>query len=363
MTPPYTDHHVHLLATAAARLSVDVSPARSIGQLARLVRASSGRGAGRWIRAWGYEEWALAERRHPERDDLDRIEPDRPMVLHHRTGHACAMNSAALAAVGATDHPSGVLFDRHDLLAKVPRLAPVALERAAAEVSAEWWAAGTGAFTDATHTNGPEELARLSAWRASGALKQEVTVMVALQHAAAVGPFGARVGDVRVGPVKIMPPVGGGADRMREDVEAAHRLGFPVAVHVMDFDGLEATLDAFEGSPPPPGTFDRIEHNALCLPEQVARIAACRAAVVVNPSFLLHRRPKYELEVPAVERPWLIRVGSLVRAGVPVRAGSDSPVAPGRPAEMIAGAVRHPFAPGESVPAPVAEGLLRGWDQ
>ncbi len=356
MRRSFTDHHVHLLSTAAARLSIDVSAARSLGEMGEIVRKGAAGGAG-WLRAWGYEEWALEERRHPNRRDLDRMAGGRPLVVHHRTGHAAVANSLALSEMGEPHHPDGILIDRHDLLSRVPRVDPTSLQAAAAAVSAEWEAAGVSAVTDATHTNGPEELELLAAWCAKGVLRQQVTAMVDAAELSSLPAYGSRVGAATVGPAKLMAAPAELAG-LPARVASAHAAGFPVAVHVVEIDVLDATLRAFAASPPPPATVDRIEHNALCLPEQVARIAACGAMVVVNPAFLLHRRLKYTLQLEAVERQWLIRIGSLLRAGIAVRAGSDSPVTPSRPDEMVAAATAHPFSPEESVTLEEAEGLL-----
>lgn len=356
MPGPFTDHHVHLLSTAAARLSIDVSAARSVEEMARLVRSAATTGAG-WLRAWGYEEWALEEGRHPSRYDLDRMAPGRPMIVHHRSGHAAVANTAALSEMGEPDHPDGILVDRHDLLSRVPRLDPTALQAAAAAVSAEWEGAGVGAVVDATHTNGAEQLELLAAWCAGGVIRQQVTAMVAPGELSSVPAYGSSVGAVTVGPAKLMPAPADLAG-LHDQVAAAHTAGFPVAVHVVDIDALDAALRAFGASAAPSGTVDRIEHNALCLPEQVAGIADCGAMVVVNPAFLLHRRLKYTLQLEPVERQWLIRIGSLLRAGIPVRAGSDSPVTPSRPDEIIAAATAHPFVPEESVTPEQAELLL-----
>lgn len=363
MPGPYTDHHVHLLSTAAARLSVDVASAASFAEMGQVLRGAPVSGTG-WVRAWGYEEWALAEGRHPDRSDVDAMLAGRPLVLHHRSGHAAVLNSVALAEVGQTDHADGILFDRHDLLARVPRLDPVALEAAATAVSRAWAAAGVVAFTDATHTNGPEELETLARWCSAGAVSQRVTAMVGPAAPGTVPAYGESIGAVRIGPVKIMPGHDDGAHDdgarggLAAAVEAAHRAGYPVAVHVMDVGVLDATLAAFERSDPPPGAADRIEHNALCLPEQVERIAASGSIVVVNPSFLIHRAGKYRRQLTRVEQGWLIRIASLLRAGIEVRAGSDSPVAPSVPEEMVRAASAHPFTEAESVTVDEAERLL-----
>lgn len=350
------DHHVHFLSTVAARLSLDVSSARTLAELEAAVRHAAPAPGSGWIRAWGYDEAFLIEGRHPVTADLDRARPDVPVVLHHRTGHAAVLNTRALRAIGHPDPGpgGGLLIDRHDLLARVPRLDPARMRDAAREVSAAWAGRGIGAFVDATATNGPADLDLLAGWCRDGVIVQQVTAMVSCRHLQSTPGYGSAVGAVRVGHAKVMP----GPD-LAPTVEAAHAAGFPVAVHVTEIDVLESTLDAMEASPPPPGRADRIEHASLSLPDQVRRIAERRAAVVVNPSFLLHRRRKYERELQPVERAWLIRIRSFIDAGIEVRAGSDSPVTPAAPAEMVAAATAHPFSPGESVDPLSAARLLR----
>ena len=355
MSGGLTDHHVHFMAAAATLLSVDVSAAADLASLVATI--AGGAPPQGWVRAWGYEEWRLAEKRHPHRDDLDRAVPGRPVVLHHRSGHAAVLNTPALAEAGIPHHPDGLLVDRHDLLERVPRLPARALRQAAAATSARWESAGVSAFVDATHTNGRPEIELLAEWVASGVIRQVVTAMVGAAHVADLPGHGASVGRVGVGHAKIMPAPDD-PDRVARQVGQAHRLGFPVAVHVVDIDVLDSLLGALEASPPPPGSTDRIEHNSLCLPEQVERIAASGALVVVNPSFLVHRQAKYRAELTEVERAWLIRMGSLRRAGIGLRAGSDAPVVDCHPQEMIRAARAHPFAPAESLSAAEAESLL-----
>jgi predicted amidohydrolase YtcJ len=241
-----------------------------------------------------------------------------------------------------------VLVDRHDVLGRVPRIPTGEIEPAVAAVSSEWAERGISGFTDATHTNGPDEVDLFDHWCGRGVIGQQVTAMVGVAHLGAV----AQPTHVQLGHAKVMTDIAAG-------VAAAHRAGFPAAVHVMDIDTLDVTLTAFESDRPPPGTADRIEHNALCLPEQVERIAAVGATVVVNPSFLLHRAAKYRRELTAVEQHWLVRIRSLLDAGITVLAGSDSPVVPADPAETIAAATAHPFTPAESVSLEAATRMCR----
>ena len=360
----YVDHHVHFLSSVAASVSVDVSGARNVPGVVECLSGAHVKGwrggvSGGWIRGWGYDDALLDEARHPTRDDLDRVSAKgRPMVVHHRSGHVAVLNTAALRELGVEEHPDGILYDRHDLLGRVPRLDQATLDAAAAALSRRWAAKRIDGFVDATHTNGPGELDLMARWSRDGVVVQVVKMMVGSAHVDEVPPFGTPLcGAVSVGHVKLMP-LPGRTDEVEPEVTKAHDAGFPVAVHVVDVETLQVTLDAFSKSAPPAGSTDRIEHNALCLPEQVEAIARSGARVVVNPSFLHGRRAKYERELSEIERNWLIRIRSLLDAGVEVRAGSDSPVSEANPAEMISCAMAHPFVPEESVDLSTATRLL-----
>jgi predicted amidohydrolase YtcJ len=325
-----------------------------VAELIQRIAAASGSD---WVRAWGYEEWRLSEGRHPTREELDRAAPSRPVVLHHRSGHAAVLNSAAFDRLGEPGPDDGLLVDRHDLLASVPRLDPAGLARAAAVVSRRWADAGISAFTDATHTNDLAALETLARWRRDGVIVQEVTAMVSVDALAAVPPFGALVGEVRVGHAKIMPPADPSDGRLAERFAEARRRNWPLSVHVVDVATLDAVLHLLgpgaAGAAP-----DRIEHAALCVPDQIPRLAASGATVVVNPSFLLHRQDKYRAELAEAEQQWLIPLRSLAGAGVTLRAGSDAPVVPARPGEIIASACRHALNPSESLSPGAAAALL-----
>jgi predicted amidohydrolase YtcJ len=119
----------------------------------------------------------------------------------------------------------------------------------------------------------------------------------------------------------------------------------------MDVDDLAAALRVV-------GPDDRLEHVALCLPEQIAEIAACGASVVTQPSFLVHRRTKYMEQLSEVERSWLYRVRSFLDAGVPVFLSSDAPVVPADPEEIARAAAERDINPAEAIDMTTALNLL-----
>ena len=118
LLPAFIDAHAHLLAYAASLLSVDCGPAavRSIDDIRRAIEERArATPPGRWLRAFGYDETALAERRHPNRHDLDAAAPQHPVRLIHGSGHACVLNSLALRLAGidiTSEEPPGGYMER-----------------------------------------------------------------------------------------------------------------------------------------------------------------------------------------------------------------------------------------------------------
>jgi predicted amidohydrolase YtcJ len=330
--PAFVDEHVHLLAWAASRCSVDLSAARTLGEVFDVLRdAVSGatRAGASFVRAWGIGEFDLVEQRLPTVAELDALAGPLPLVVHHRTGHATVRTTAATAR-GAPDAP--------------PSLRREQLSDAAGAISGELSAAGVVELCDATATNDAAALALL----AGLPVTQRIRAMIG---PSTIGPAagllhhlqpGDDLGGVRVEAVKIMPP-SCGLDRVAAEIRRAHRGGLPVAVHAVDVDELEAALDGGLRAG------DRVEHAGLCLPEQLDRLVASGASVVTQPTFVTRRAMKYRSALSEIELDWLYRIGSFVERGVNVRFSSDAPVVPAGPLEQIAAAAGRELSPAERV--------------
>ena len=367
--PGYRDDHLHLLACAAARRSVDVRAVTSMGELLDVVRTAArsaledGGDASSWLRVWGYDDVQLAERRHPTAAELDSVTEGRPAVLHHITGHVAVVNTAAGRALGLA--AGDVLVERQDVLAAVPRPNRGAIVAEVAAVLADLAASGIAACTDATHTNDLAAL-ELLAEAAAGVPSVGVTAMVGADRLDSLGDlvFGQKVlsaGDadgavgVQVGHAKVMPPHDDDS-AIAGLIATARGHGFPVAIHVMDIDTLQATLDALEAHPPAANQIepDRIEHCALALPEQLDRIARMGLKVATQPSFVTRRAQKYRDQLSPTEQDWLWPLASLLRRGIPVTLSSDAPTVPPDPAEWIEAATSRDIAPAERIDASTA---------
>jgi len=121
LSPGFVDGHSHFggfgsQAVGANLLNPPDGEVRSIEDLvSKLQEFAKGPDAGKtgWIFGLGYDDALLG--RHPNRDDLDKVSKDIPVVAVHISGHFSAVNSAALKKIGytaATKDPDGGLIRR-----------------------------------------------------------------------------------------------------------------------------------------------------------------------------------------------------------------------------------------------------------
>jgi predicted amidohydrolase YtcJ len=325
LLPGLHDHHVHLLATAAARSSVDCSAVPDPSALAAALRAGR---QGDWVRAVGYHESLAGPL---DRAALDLLVDDRPVRVQHATGGLWVLNTAAVEAAGldaagdveglerdAAGHPTGRLWRLDEWLrSRVPDH-PVDLS----ELGATLAALGVTGVTDTTPMTDPGALTLLAEATTTGRLPQRLVVTGGLDLPGDAAP------ELPRGPVKLaladhdLPPL----DELVDAVRAAHDRGRPVAVHCVTAEALVLTLAALRGAGPHPG--DRVEHGAVVLPGQHAELAALGVTVVTQPGMVRARGDRYLAEVDEAERPHLWPCRSLLDAGVPVGAGTDAPYGP-----------------------------------
>lgn len=367
LIPGFHDAHCHVLATASALLAVDCSPGAvssvvEIGEQLRRRADSSPPGA--WVRGAGYNEFYLRERRHPDRHDLDAFVPDRPVRLAHRSGHAHVLNTRALELAGirsdtpdpvdgvierdpANGEPTGLLLEMGGYLdGVVPPLTREELYEGVRLFNAQCLSMGITSLQDATHTNTPERWKLVKDIRERGLLTPEVTLMAGAAHLSEfLGEglaFGHERDGMRLGAAKIMLTMTTGSlspsmEELAGIVEGAARSGFPVAIHAVEAEAVEAAVEAIRrlGQGSTSDLKHRIEHCSECPPWLADRLAGCGITVVTQPGFIYHHGDRYLAEVEDPRQPWLYAIGSLRARGVRVGAGSDAPVAALNPLDGV----------------------------
>ncbi len=344
LLPGLHDHHLHLMALAAARASVVVGPPEVLSEAAFVLalRSACRKSTVGWVRAVGYHESVAGV---IDAVTLDRLVPEGADVavrVQHRSGQLWILNERAIVAtdlgnigdVGverdAHGRPTGRIYGLDRPLAqRIPTSTPD-LVGAATEIASY----GVTAITDLTPTEDVAELDMLLAHVGRGGFPLDVTI---------TGGLRLPTDDLKglgIGPVKFLPdhrvP---DPDALAEGFRRAHDAGRNVAVHCVSRVGLVVALWAWREVGAHPG--DRIEHGGVIPEELFDEIAALGLTVVTQPNFVSERGDAYLAEVDADDVGSLWRCGSLQTHGIAVAAGTDAPFGHPDPWRAMAAAVNR----------------------
>jgi predicted amidohydrolase YtcJ len=369
LIPGLHDHHIHLLALAAAERSVSVGPAVTPDATAfagALAAADRSLARGAWLRAVGYHESIAGPL---DRWRLDDIVRDRPVRVQHRTGIEWVLNSRGVELTGLdveAPGPSGAADWTGDIPAitdpvvgverdpdgrptgrlrgldrwlrdRLPRERPPDLAAVGERLSR----LGVTGVTDATPIDRVEDLAPLADAVATGLLPQRTVVTGGPTLAAAEMPS-----PLTRGPVKLviadhaLPSL----DELVRWVRTAHEQDRPVAVHCVTRTALALTVAALDAAGALIG--DRIEHGSVVPPELRRLVASLGLVVVTQPNFVAERGDRYLAEVDADDQPHLYPCRSLLDAGIGVGGGTDAPFGDPDPWLAIRAAVERRTAAG-----------------
>lgn len=399
VVPGFVDAHAHLLGTGLAMQSVDLRESASAADAARRV-ADAGTVSGGWLRGEGWDQNAWPGATFPTRHDLDAAVGERPAVLTHTSRHCIWVNTAALRAAeitretpapegGSIDRddagePAGILRDAAAQLVWDAVPPPSTEERSAAIRAAIRHAHALGLTGVHAMDVRRGELEALRALHREGELSLRVHAFLSASRLDRWIDEGLRTGDgdemLRIGGVKffadgalgsltawMLEPYEGTADvglplqepeMLEQQVRRALDNGLAPAVHAIGDRANREVLGIFDrlssvGYLPPGRTSGftrylhrRIEHAQLLSPADLPRFARLGVIASVQP---IHATQ----DMAKVDRAWGSRgvdaypFASLLRAGVPLAFGSDSPVETMDPIAGIHAAVTRRNAGGK----------------
>lgn len=337
--PGLNDHHIHLMAYAAALDSVACGPpkVRTRDQLIKALGCARPNRDG-WLRGVGYHQSVAG---NIDRHWLDRHLPDIPIRVQHRSGRLWMVNSAGLrclARVGEKGslpvHDKGCFYDQDEALGKVwGRTAPSV--RVASGRLASY---GVTGLTDLTPHNDDTAAARFEDLRASGSLLQAVRVggVLRMSHGLS-GPTKVHLHD------SALPDFDGFCDLVRVS-HARHR---EVAVHCVTEVELVFALAAFREAGACPG--DRIEHASVTPPALLSQLRDLGLLVVTQPHFIAERGDAYRRDLACAEQSWLYRCRGFLDAGISLAGGSDAPFGHADPWRAMRAAVTRQTASGHTL--------------
>ena len=379
--PGLCDAHIHLLGLAIAHMMLDLRNVPSIKVLKDLVRRKAEElGPGKWILGRGWDQEIFAEKRYPNRWDLDEVSPRNPVFLVRVCGHIAVANTLALKIAGidklTKDPPDGVIERADDgeptgilregalsLVRKViPQPSMDDIERALEGVLQELLKVGLTTVHAVSVTR--EELTALQRLREKGKLRLKVRVYLErgllndLKRLQTSVNADDRV--LRISGVKILVDgsLGGRTaalmDAYSDDpgnkgellmsrnelidiFKLAKNLGIQVAVHAIGDRALKEVLDAMEISGIQ-GDLIRIEHASLISPVLLKRLRRLMPHIVVQPHFII--TDWWIVRRLGEERArWTYAFKTLLKSGLNVAASSDAPVEPHNPWESIYAAI------------------------
>ena len=381
--PGFIDAHLHLVAYAKSLVTLDLSPRAGISSIvdiqSRLRHQARRAPAGKWILGRGYNEFYLAEKRHPNRWDLDQATSRHPIRLGHRSGHAHVLNSLALKLIGIgketgdpdggmierdlkTGSPTGLLYEMGGFLSeRVPPLDPQALERGLQMANQKLISLGVTSIQDASSGNDEARWQRFNSWKTSGILQPGVYMMIGFeafkkarrQHSLpALNPTSLRLGAVKIilddTTGRLIPP----QPELNEMALAVHRSGMQIAIHAIEEKTIQAAGTAIRyalDKAPRKEHRHRIEHCSVCPPYLTAQIASSGIMVVTQPPFIYYNGDRYLETVSNHQMQHLYPIATLLKNGVTVAASSDSPIVAPDPLIGIYAAVSRRSKAGQRV--------------
>jgi len=372
VVPGFIDTHIHVGDYARYLMWVDLTGAKSIEEVqTRLKQRVENAPKGKWVVGRGWDEKKFKEKRLPNRQDLDAVSPENPVIFYYACGPVCVVNSQALQlaevtkdtaapADGAIDkdpmtgEPTGILRDSATDLAwsKVPEPTEEELVEAAALACSNIAAAGITSIhwlaTSKADINLLRSLIR------KGQLPVRVFMVVPASFLDGSVSFeglgeAARVGGAEVSldgylamrtaatyqPYNTNPPVKAQLlctqQELQESVQKIVDLGYQPVLHAMGDQAVDEALKALESVPQKQRP--RIDPAALVNAELVERLKALGVVVSVQPLVAASEWKVYKAaDVLGEERAhYLYPLETLLKKGVNVCAGSDCPMEPLNP--------------------------------
>ncbi|MEU5114039.1 amidohydrolase [Streptomyces longwoodensis] len=372
VTPAFTDAHVHTTATGLALTGLDLSDAPSLeAALARVREFAAARPQDRVLLGHGWDAARWPGGRPPTRAELDEATGGRPLYLSRIDVHSAVVTTAMLElAPGLTAGDGPLTADAHHAVRAAAFAAVTSAQRAEAQRTALAHAASLG-IGSVHECGGPEisseddftGLLRLAAEEPGPRVvgywaEQDVAKARAL---GAVGAAGDLFVDGALGshtaclhaPYTDAEHTGTAyldAEAVAAHVVACTEAGLQAGFHAIGDAAVTAVVDGVRTAVEKVGLAriraarHRVEHAEMLTPETVAAFAELGLTASVQPAFDAlwgGEDGMYAQRLGAERARTLNPFAALLRAGVPLAFGSDSPVTPLGPWGTVRAAAFH----------------------
>lgn len=397
--PGLNDSHMHFIQTGFATGACDLSQARSVEEAIKTAQdfyaghpdlpILSGRG---WNHDYFSEPWYLTK------DDLDRITDTVPVMLHRTCGNVTALNTSAIRALGITKDTvipggdflrdedgncNGVLFgdgvswaenrllqeSKEAIVDAAKRAAAYAVSKGLTSVqSNDAWNENSDRMFQAlhevcpslpvrySHQFGQQDLAALHRYFETEFHNDEAYDEKKYRKGSLKlfkdGALGVRTAQIEGGYTD--DPGNTGYERLTKEAhfalaKLAHDHGVTVVTHGIGDGAIRAILDNYKkiNGAPENSLRHGIIHCLITTPELIDEIQQYGISVLHQPNFLDYDLQIIEDRVGREKAKTSYAYGSMIRRGIPVSFGSDSPVEDCNPFFGLQEAVTHARLIGE----------------
>ncbi|WP_435209471.1 amidohydrolase [Streptomyces sp. bgisy034] len=373
VTPAFTDAHVHTTATGLALTGLDLSGAPSLEAALALVRDfAAARPDDRVLLGHGWDAARWPGGRPPTRAELDAATGGRPLYLSRIDVHSAVVTTALLemtpGELGAVDGP--LVADAHHAVRATALASITPAQRVEAQRAALAHAASLGIGT-VHECGGPDisseddftGLLRLAAEEAGPRVvgywaEQDIA---RARELGALGAAGDLFVDGALGSHTAclhQPYADAGhtgtayldAGAVAAHVAACTEAGLQAGFHAIGDAAVTAVVEGVRAAAEKVGLArvraarHRVEHAEMLIPETVAAFAELGLTASVQPAFDAlwgGEEGMYVQRLGAERARSLNPFAALLRAGVPLAFGSDSPVTPLDPWGTVRAAAFH----------------------
>lgn len=392
LVPGFIDSHLHITVYGTNRLSISCKSEsiQSIDDLLQEIEMKANQTPkGHWIRAWGYNENNIKDKRFPTKEELDNITTEHSIIIGRICGHMSVVNSYALDMAKIdknTPDPTGGKIDRNNIgeltgllienahmkMFTMAAFSEKELSEAHQLASDDFLKKGITSIHDATGY-GLDNHRILQHHSKSNVIKQRVYTMVGalndaqqiVKHMVDAG-ITTGLGDTkfRIGPVKLFLDGSSSGPTIwtrepytsdpnnygihyftQEKVDnlfiPAHKKGWQITAHAQGDAAINMLLNTIEKANqlyPREDTRHRIEHAGVATPDLIERMKEQGVIPIANPAFFYEYGDGY-MKNYGERVNQMYPMGDYQKAGIPATIASDCPVTDFNPMRGIHGAM------------------------
>ncbi|KIL74406.1 amidohydrolase [Bacillus badius] len=379
LLPGIVDAHLHLVLYGVFQLNLSCKDPKmpSIDALlAKLKERASKTPKGQWVRAWGFNERTINEKRYPTLQELDAVSTDHPIVITRTCGHIGVANSRALHLASINEQtitPQGGIIEKgtdgkltgrlietaYMRMNETARYTPAELQQAISIAQQHFIQTGITSIHEAG-TFDQESYRLLQLTSNTGDLKIRVYAMIGalndckqftlnMMNAGVVTGTGNEF--FKIGPAKLFtdgsstgPTIATregytsnkedrgilyySEDEIYEVLGEAHKRGYQITVHAQGDQAIDMYLNVVEKAlqeAPRNNHRHRIEHAGISSPDLQERMKKLGVIPVPNPPFPYEFGESY-LHNYGARTDFMYPARDFIDRGILAAAGSDAPI-------------------------------------